>query len=66
MERGRPLAPAPHLGRRAARRRPALLALADDAMTAAWLDRAGSLFAGLSLAFAIAILFFPQLLWWLL
>ena len=35
-------------------------------MTGAWLDRAGSLFAGISLAFAIAILFFPQLLWWLL
>ena len=35
-------------------------------MTAAWLDRAGSLFAGVALAFAIAMLFFPQLLWWLL
>jgi len=35
-------------------------------MTAAWLDRAGSLFAGISLAFAISVLFFPQLLWWLL
>ena len=29
------------------------------------LDRAGSVFAGIALAFAIAILFFPQLLWWL-